>query len=207
MPLAKTDISPRVTPPAIPAYEFNDDQLVPYVAVLPPLTAANRPDWQVSRRKRFRKAIAALHPTDRVQGYTAVRMVMLRHLVKNLTGRARARRNSPEEARRLGRQGATLMRIGDSFERSLRREQKIAVRGGGGWVAAGLDLLAKEAPSRNDAVQPEASDLAGVAPASPAAPVGVIPPVQGKATKAPRQRRQRARQMTFGPGSGLGALL
>jgi hypothetical protein len=207
MPLAKTDISPRVTPPAIPAYEFNDDQLVPYVAVLPPLTAANRPDWQVSRRKRFRKAIAALHPTDRAQWHIALNAGHGSDLVKNLLGRARARWNSPEDTRWLGRQAAKLMRIGDRLERSLRREQKIAVRGGGGRAAASLDLPAKEAPSRNDAVQPEASDLAGVAPASPAAPFGVIPPVQGKATKAPGQRRQRARQTTFGPGSGLGALL
>jgi len=179
MPLAKTDITPRVTPPATPTYQFSDDQLFPFLGALPPLTAATRPNWQLPRRKRFRREIAALQPTDRLQGFIAVNAVMARNAAKSLAGRARARRNSPEEARRLGRQAAQLMRIGDDLERSLRREQKIAVRGGGGWVAAGLDLLAKEAPSRNDAVQPE----------------------------APRQRRQRARQMTFGPGSGLGALL
>ena len=206
MPLAKTDISPRVTPPAIPAYEFNDDQLVPYVAVLPPLTAANRPDWQVSRRKRFRKAIAALHPTDRVQGYIAVRMVMLRHLVKNLTGRAGARWNLPEDTRWLDRQAAKLMRIGDRLERALRREQKIAVRRGGGPAPASLDLPAEEAPSRNDAVQREPADLAGVAPAPPTAPVGVIGSMKGTATKAPGHRRQRARQTTSGPGPALGGV-
>jgi len=130
------------------------------VAVLPPLTAANRPDWQVSRRKRFRKAIAALHPTDRVQGYIAVRMVMLRHLVKNLTGRARARWNSPEDTRWLGRQAAKLMRTGDRLERALRREQKIAVRRGGGRAAASPGLPAKEAACRNDAMQQTCSLVA-----------------------------------------------
>ncbi len=216
MPLAKTDITVRETPPAIPTYQFTDDQLAPFLGVLPPLTAATRPNWHLSRRRRFHREIAALHPTDRLQRYIAVHLVVARLVVRNLMGRARARWNSPEEARWLGRQAARMMRIGDRLERALRREQKIAARGGGGRAVSSPGLLAREAPCRNDALQPEALDLAGVAPALPAVPFGVIGPVRAKATKgkatkanattAPGQRRQRVRRTTSGAGPALGGV-
>lgn len=188
MPFAKTDIPRRETPPALPAYQFSDDQLARFVAILPPVTAATRPDWQVSRRKRFRKAIGALHPTDAAQWHIAANLVMARHLVKNMTGRAGARWNLPEDTRWLDRQAARLARVGDVLQRRLRRQQTVAARRGGEPAPASPGL-AQEAPSRNEALQREAADLAGVAPAAPAAASGVIGRMQGRASKAPGQRR------------------
>ncbi len=207
MPLAKTDIIPRETPPAIPIYQLSDDQLAPFLFVLPPLIG-RAPGWHLGRRKPFRRGIAALQPTDRAQGYIAVYVVICRHVAKILTGRAGARWNSPKVARVLGRQAVRMTRIGDDLERTLRREQKIAARLGGGRAAASPGLPGKEAAWRNDPLQREVLGLASVAPASPAVAFGVTGAVQGKAAvPTPEHRRQCARQTPSGRGPALGGAL
>ena len=154
MSIASAKFPHRVPQGMTPTYHLSDAQLAPVLAALPPLLPHAPPDWHRSRQKKIVKEIAALQPADALQARLAGNIVVLRHQAASAMSWANVRTNSPEQARRLGREAAMLMGVGDRLEHALRRQRKRTGAPGGGWAGDGGEAApGGNAGPRNDVMQ------------------------------------------------------
>jgi len=122
------DLALRAVPAAAPAYAIDDAMLDMVMESLPPMAAGASAAWHRTRRTWVRREIAAMRPTDAVQGLVAGWIVMLRHVTADLRGRADPRACSAAELRSAGRAADQTARLGLMMGRRLRTEQRRAMR-------------------------------------------------------------------------------